>query len=207
MAVYLNTAAIATFGFAFLRAGMYTTGMPLFAYGSLELSVFDVGIILTMASLANLASSFFSGRLTQAYGMQKPLFVAILSSAALVAIIPLSTSMVHLLAIVTLIGITSGFFGQSIAWAAEQIEEKVRKRGEASTGLGVQSHVTRGIGLNRMIGDLGLILGPLFVGYFISAFTSEPLLWFISFGATSAVLAAVSFLILGTKVKCNIRPH
>lgn len=209
MAVYLNTAAIATFGFAFLRAGTYTTGVPLFAYGSLELSVFDVGILLTMASLANLASSFFSGKLTQLYGMQKPLFAAILSSAALVAIIPLSTSMVYLLAIVTLIGITSGFFGQSIAWAAEQIEEKVRMRGRAGTGpaLGVQSHVTRGIGLNRMIGDLGLILGPLFVGYFISAFTDEPLLWFISFGATGAVLAVISFLILGTKVKCNILPR
>jgi len=209
MAVYLNTAAIATFGFAFLRAGTYTTGVPLFAYGSLELSVFDVGILLTMASLANLASSFFSGKLTQAYGMQKPLFAALLSSAALVAITPLSTSMVYLLAIVTLLGITSGFFGQSIAWAAEQIEEKVRMRAKTGTGpaLGVQSHVTRGIGLNRMIGDIGLILGPLFVGYFISAFAGEPLLWFISFGATGAVLAVVSFLILGTKVKCNIRPR
>jgi MFS family permease len=209
MVVYLNTAAIATFGFSFLRAGMYTTGMPLFAYGSLELSVFDVGIILTMASLANLASSFFSGRLTQAYGMQKPLFAAILSSAALVAIMPLSTSMIFLLAIVTLVGITSGFFGQSIAWAAEQIEEKVRMRSKAGAGpaLGVQSHVTRGIGLNRMIGDLGLILGPLFVGYFVSAFTGEPMMWLISFGATSAVLAVVSFLILGTKVKCNITPR
>ena len=76
MAAYLNTAAIATFGFAFLRSGVYTTGMPLFGYGSLNLSVFDIGIILTMASLANLISSFFSGRLTQIYGMQKPLFAA-----------------------------------------------------------------------------------------------------------------------------------
>ena len=67
--------------------------------------------------------------------------------------------------------------------------------------LGVQSHVTRGIGFNRMIGDLGLILGPLFIGYFISIFSRDPLLWFISFGSTSAVLAVVSFLILGTKVK------
>ncbi|MEW6604549.1 MAG: MFS transporter, partial [Thermoproteota archaeon] len=81
MAVYLNTAAIATFGFAFLRSGIYTTGMPLFAYGDLSISVFDVGIILTVASAANLVSSFFSGRVTQAYGMQKPLFAAILTSA------------------------------------------------------------------------------------------------------------------------------
>jgi MFS family permease len=206
MSVYLNTAAIATFGFAFLRSGVYTTGMPLFAYGSLSLSVFDIGIILTMASLANLISSFFSGRLTQMYGMQRPLFAAILISGVLVAIIPLSTSMIYLLVIITLIGITSGFFGQSIAWAADQIEQKVKRVGKTNgdIALGVQSHVTRGIGFNRMIGDLGLILGPLFVGYFISIFSKDPLLWFISFGSTSAVLSIISFLILGTKVNSTI---
>ena len=206
MAAYLNTAAIATFGFAFLRSGIYTTGVPLFGYGSLNLSVFDMGIILTMASLANLISSFFSGRLTQAYGMQKPLFAAILISGLLVAIIPLSTSMVYLLVIITLIGMASGFFGQSIAWAAEQIEEKVKRIGKTNykVALGVQSHVTRGIGFNRMIGDLGLILGPLFVGYFITVFSKDPLVWFISFGSTSGVLVVASFLILGTKVKSTI---
>ncbi|MDQ3853506.1 MAG: MFS transporter [Thermoproteota archaeon] len=206
MAAYVNTAAIATFGFAFLRSGIYTTGVPLFGYGSLNLSVFDMGIILTMASLANLISSFFSGRLTQSYGMQKPLFGAILISGLLVAIIPLSTSMVYLLVIITLIGITSGFFGQSIAWAAEQIEEKVKRIGKTNfkVALGVQSHVTRGIGFNRMIGDLGLILGPLFVGYFITVFSKDPLVWFISFGSTSGVLVLSSFLILGTKVKSTV---
>ncbi|HEX6282361.1 MAG TPA: MFS transporter [Nitrososphaera sp.] len=206
MAAYLNTAAIATFGFAFLRSGIYTTGVPLFGYGSLNLSVFDMGIILTMASLANLISSFFSGRLTQVYGMQKPLFAAILIPGLLVAIIPLSTSMVYLLVIITLIGITSGFFGQSIAWAAEQIEEKVKRIGKTNykLALGVQSHVTRGIGFNRMIGDLGLILGPLFVGYFITVFSKDPLVWFISFGSTSGVLVLASFLILGTKVRSKI---
>ncbi|HEU4605713.1 MAG TPA: MFS transporter [Nitrososphaera sp.] len=208
MTVYLNTAAIATFGFAFLRSGIYTTGLPLFAYAGLSLSVFDVGIILTVAAAANLASSFFSGRITQMYGMQKPLFAAILASAALVAVIPLATSMAFLLAIMTLIGVTSGFFGQSIAWAAEQIEEKVRrKQSGRGAALGIHSHVTRGIGFNRMIGDLGLVLGPLFVGYTISAFTGDPLLWFISYGLTSAVLGVVSFLVLGTKVTCNIMPR
>jgi MFS family permease len=206
MIAYLNTAAIATFGFAFLRSGIYTTGVPLFGYGSLNLSVFDMGIILTLASLANLISSFFSGRLTQAYGMQKPLFAAILISGVLVAVIPFSTSMAYLLVIITLIGITSGFFGQSIAWAAEQIEEKVKRIGKMNyqVALGVQSHVTRGIGFNRMIGDLGLILGPLFIGYFITIFSNDPLLWFISFGSTSGVLVLASFLILSTKARATI---
>jgi MFS transporter, DHA1 family, solute carrier family 18 (vesicular amine transporter), member 1/2 len=210
MTAYLNTAAIATFGFAFLRSGIYTTGVPLFGYGSLNLSVFDMGIILTMASLANLISSFFSGRLTQIYGMQKPLFVAILISGLLVAVIPLSTSMVYLLVIVTLIGMTSGFFGQSIAWAAEQIEEKVKRIGKMNykVALAVQSHVTRGIGFNRMIGDLGLIMGPLFIGYFITLFSSDPLLWFITFGSTSGVLVMASFFILSTRAKAPIpSPH
>jgi MFS transporter, DHA1 family, solute carrier family 18 (vesicular amine transporter), member 1/2 len=203
MAAYLNTAAIATFGFAFLRSGIYTTGMPLFGYESLNLSVFDIGIILTMASLANLISSFFSGRFTELYGMRIPLFAAILISGILVALIPFSTSMMYLLAIITLIGITSGFFGQSIAWAAEQIEEKVKRIGKMNykVAVGVQSHVTRGIGFSRMIGDLGLILGPLFIGYFISTFTNDPLLWVISFGSTSMVLVLVSFLIVGKKMK------
>jgi len=206
MTAYLNTAAVATFGFAFLRSGIYTTGMPLFAYGSLNLSVFDMGIILTMASLANLISSFFSGRLTQVYGMQRPLFAAILVSGLLVAIIPLSTSMAILLVIVTSIGITSGFFGQSIAWAAEQIEEKVKRFGKTNYGLalGVQSHVTRGIGVNRMVGDLGLILGPLFLGYFITVFYNDPMLWFITFGSTSGVLVLSSFLILSNRAKATI---
>jgi hypothetical protein len=53
-----------------------------------------------------------------------------------------------------------------------------------------------------MVGDLGLVLGPLFVGYLIAAFTGN---WLVSFGATAVVLAAVSFFILGTKIKCNIR--
>lgn len=204
IAAYLNAAGIATFGFAFLRSGIYITGMPLYAYGSLSLSVFDVGVILTIASFANLAASFFSGRITRAYGMKMPLFAAILFSAVLVAIMPLSTSMLVLLAIMTLIGISSGFFGQSIAWAAEQIEEKVKKKETAESvanggpGLGVHSHVTRGIGFNRMIGDIGLILGPLFVGYLVSAFSSNPLLWLVAFGSTSAVLAAASLLILGS---------
>jgi MFS family permease len=208
MTVYLNAAAIATFGFAFLRSGIYTTGLPLFAYGGLSLSVFDVGVMLTVASAANLASSLFSGRITEMYGMQKPLFAAILASAALVAVIPLATSMAFLLAIMTLMGVSSGFFGQSLAWAAEQIEEKVkRKQGGNGAALGLQSHVTRGIGFNRMVGDLGLVLGPLFVGYVISAFTGNPLMWFISYGLTSAVLGVVSFLILGTKVTCSIMPR
>src|SRR6185503_20246666 len=201
ISLYLNSAGIASFGFAFLRSGIYSTGMPLFAYGSLSLSIFDVGAILTTASLANLAASYFSGRLTRIFGMRKPLFAAILSSAILVATMPFSTSSLHLLATMALIGVSSGFFGQSIAWAAEQIESKARRQeiGALSgtrKSLGISSHITRGIGINRMIGDIGLILGPLFVGYLVSLLSKDPAVWLVSFGMTSIVLAVTSLWIL-----------
>lgn len=201
MSLYLNSAGIATFGFAFLRSGIYSTGMPLFAYGNLGLSVFDVGAVLTAAALANLGASYFSGRLTRVYGMRKSLFVAIMSSAIIVAIIPFATSGLQLLVLMMLIGVSSGFFGQSVAWAAEQIESKSRQRerarpNNAEPGIGIGSHVTRGIGINRMIGDSGLILGPLFVGYLVSSLSGNPLVWPISFGVTSIVLAVTSLSIL-----------
>lgn len=199
MSLYVNTAGVATFGFAFLRSGIYSTGMPLFAYGNLELTLFDVGAILTVASLANLVTSYFSGRITMMYGMRKTLFAAIVFSAALVCIIPLSTSALELLVIMTLVGVTSGFFGQTIAWAAEQIEDRVRNANTKSSdndARTIGSHVTRGIGINRMIGDAGLILGPLFVGFLVSLFVADPIVWFVSFGLTGLLLGIISIIVL-----------
>jgi MFS family permease len=131
-----------------------------------------------------------------------------MASAVLVAIIPLTTSLWQLLVIMMLVGVSSGFFGQSIAWAAEQIESKARQQitlsSKTSGGrLGIRSHVIRGIGVNRMIGDIGLILGPLFVGYFVSLFSNDPRVWFVSFGMTSIVLAVTSLGIIrssGTRI-------
>ena len=97
--------------------------------GALNISVFDMGIILTMASLANLISSFFSGRLTQVYACKSP-YLGNLNFR----IASCNHSIINInglpAVIITLIGITSGFFGQSIAWAAEQIEEKVKRIGK-----------------------------------------------------------------------------
>jgi MFS family permease len=201
ISLYLNSAGIATFGFAFLRSGVYSTGMPLFAYGSLTLTIFDVGVILTAASLANLGASYLSGRITQRFGMKKPLFAAIMSSAILVALVPFATSSLDLLGIMMLVGVSSGFFGQSIAWAAEQIEAKARQQRVVATKkngstIAIRSHVIRGIGINRMIGDIGLILGPLFVGYLVSMLSSDPRVWMVSFGATGIALALCSLAIL-----------
>jgi MFS transporter, DHA1 family, multidrug resistance protein len=201
---YLNSASLATFGFTFLRSGIYVTAMPLFAYQSLSASVFEVGLILTVASLANLITAFVSGRLTTRYGLQRSLVAVIFLSAALVAAIPFVTTWIVLVAIMALVGAASGFFGQSVAWAADQIEEKVRgirtKTQSKNTGAlaGMHSQVAKGMGVNRTIADMGLVVGPLFVGYMISAFSGSQIMWAASFGASAAVIAGAALFLLAS---------
>ncbi|MCC2647787.1 MAG: putative major facilitator superfamily 1 [Nitrososphaeraceae archaeon] len=199
ISIYINSASLATFGFAFLRSGIYTMAIPLFAYENLHLSVVSVGFIFTLASVANLFASFFSGKLTDRYGMKWPLIISILVASFIIIIIPFTTLMIQMLILVIILGITSGFFGQSVAWAAEKVEEKVKKsintNNKNSSYLRTSSFVTKGIGFNRMIGDAGLILGPLIVGYIIMIMKNQNFVWVVSFVTVSVVLMSICSLL------------
>lgn len=198
ISIYINSASLATFGFAFLRSGIYTMAIPLFAYENLHLSVVSVGFIFTSASVANLLASFFSGKLTDRYGMKWPLIISILVASFIIIIIPFTTLMIQMLILVIILGITSGFFGQSVAWAAEKVEERVKKsinRNNDSNYLHARSFVTKGIGFNRMIGDVGLILGPLIVGYIIMIMKNQNFVWVVSFVTVSVVLMSICSLL------------
>jgi MFS family permease len=199
ISIYINSASLATFGFAFLRSGIYTMAIPLFAYENLHLSVVSVGFIFTLASVANLFASFFSGKLTDRYGMKWPLIISILVASFIIIIIPFTTLMIQMLILVIILGITSGFFGQSVAWAAEKVEEKVKKsinsNNKNSNYLRTSSFVTKGIGFNRMIGDAGLILGPLIVGYIIMIMKNQNFVWVVSFVTVSVVLMSICSLL------------
>jgi MFS family permease len=199
ISIYINSASLATFGFAFLRSGIYTMAIPLFAYENLHLSVVSVGFIFTLASVANLFASFFSGKLTDRYGMKWPLIISILVASFIIIIIPFTTLMIQMLILVIILGITSGFFGQSVAWAAEKVEEKVKKsintNNKNSIYLRTSSFVTKGIGFNRMIGDSGLILGPLIVGYIIMIMKNQNFVWVVSFVTVSVVLMSICSLL------------
>jgi MFS family permease len=199
ISIYINSASLATFGFAFLRSGIYTMAIPLFAYENLHLSVVSVGFIFTLASVANLFASFFSGKLTDRYGMKWPLIISILVASFIIIIIPFTTLMIQMLILVIILGITSGFFGQSVAWAAEKVEEKAKKfintNNKNSIYLRTSSFVTKGIGFNRMIGDSGLILGPLIVGYIIMIMKNQNFVWVVSFVTVSVVLMSICSLL------------
>jgi MFS family permease len=207
ISIYINSASLATFGFAFFRSGIYTMAIPLFAYENLHLSVISVGFIFTSASVANLLASFFSGKLTDMYGMKWPLIISILVASFIIIIIPFTTLMIQILILVIILGITSGFFGQSVAWAAEKVEEKVKRsinRNKNSNHLRTSSFVTKGIGFNRMIGDAGLILGPLIVGYIIVIMKNQNFVWAVSFVTVSVVLMSICSLLTKANNSRNI---
>lgn len=221
VAVYLNAASIATFGFAFLRSGVYNTALPLFAYGQLGLSIVEVGTIFTVASMASLVSAFFASRLTSRFGMRGPITASMLLASMLVAIVPHMQGMVHLLVVFTLVGLASGFFGQSVAWAANIVEEKVRKREQfaasqndkngdkmytvkdASSPLSRHhdgsnnNHLAKGLGFNRMMGDLGLIAGPLACGFLFSLSRGGNAEWTVPFLIVGVVLMSTSIALAG----------
>ena len=218
MAVYLNAASIATFGFAFLRSGVYNTALPLFAYGQLGLSIVEVGIIFTVASMASLVAAFFASRLTSKFGMRGPIAASMLLASMLVAIVPHMQGMVHLLVVFTLVGLASGFFGQSVAWAANIVEEKVKKRKQLAvsqsdkngdkrhTGKDASSplphddsnnHLAKGLGFNRMMGDLGSIAGPLACGFLFSLFRGGNVEWTVPFLIIGVVLMSTSIALAG----------
>ena len=201
ISIYINSASLATFGFAFLRSGIYMMAIPLFAYENLHLSVVSVGFIFTSASVANLLASLYSGKLTARYGMKWPLIISILVASSIILVIPFITLMIQLLILVILLGITSGFFGQSVAWAVEKVEEKVKKSITTSSNknsnyLHISSFVTKGIGFNRMIGDAGLIMGPLIVGCTITIMKSQNFVWIVSFVTVSVVLMSICSLLI-----------
>jgi MFS family permease len=226
MAVYLNSASIATFGFAFLRSGVYNTALPLFAYGQLGLSIVEVGTIFTVASMASLVSAFFASRLTSRFGMRGPIAASMLLASMLVAIVPHMQGMVHLLVVFTLVGLASGFFGQSVAWAANIVEEKVKKREQLAARQddangdkrhavkdtssllphhrhyhhdddSNDNHLAKGLGFNRMMGDAGLIAGPLACGFLFSLSGGGNAEWTVPFLIIGAVLMSTSIALAG----------
>lgn len=256
--VYLNVASVATFGFAFLRSGVYNTAFPLFAYGRLGLSIVEVGVIFTVASMASLVAAFLASRLTSRFGMRGPIAASMLFSSMLVAIVPYMQGMAHLVIVFTLVGLASGFFGQSVAWAANMVEEKVKKRHQQlrrpAAGAEVSSqadrdavaderhivknnasspheddasnnrhhhiqhrrshhhqhhhpnHLARGLGLNRMMGDLGLIAGPLACGFLFSLFRErgggiENGEWTLPFLIIGAALLLTSVVLAGRQAR------
>jgi DHA1 family multidrug resistance protein-like MFS transporter len=174
--ILVNLSVLALF---FLRAGVRSTLVPLYAALDLGLSEDKIGLVLTVAAIVTAALSFPSGWLSDRIGRKKPIMTCLFLSAVAVLLIPLQKSMGSLAGVMAFYGFATGLQGSIAAWPAD-----VAPKGKLGTAMGVY----------RVIGDIGMVLGPIAVTY-VTAYTGQSLITFVPF-LVPAFLAVLVGLVM-----------
>jgi MFS family permease len=156
---------LSVFALFFLRVGVRSTLLPLYASLNLGLSEDKIGVIMMVAAILTSLLAFPSGWLSDKIGRKKPIMACLLLSTLSVLLVPLQTSLGGLIGIMALYGLATGLQGSIAAWPAD-----VAPKGKLGTSMGVY----------RVIGDLGMVLGPIAVTY-IAGNTGNATISFVPF--------------------------
>jgi MFS family permease len=143
--------SMVTFGNLFKRIGAQNQILPLLASDRLGLSAGPIGIALTIIAIVNLIALFASGPLSDRFGRK-----AIITPAGFVAVaslIMLAQTHSYWFLILTCVvwGIGTGLSGPVPAAYVSDILPK--------------ENYSSGLGLYRTISDLGLVAGPILMGW------------------------------------------
>jgi DHA1 family multidrug resistance protein-like MFS transporter len=176
----VNFSVLALF---FLRSGVRSTLVPLFASENLGLSVERIGLVLTVAAIVTSAITFPSGWLSDRVGRKKPIMACLFLSAIAVLLVPLTKSFGSLMGVLAFYGLATGLQGSIAAWPAD-----VAPQGKMGTAMGVY----------REMGDLGLVLGPPTVTY-IAGSISQTTVTFTPFLAPALLCFLVGVLMIWAK--------
>ena len=173
----VNCAVLAMF---FLRVGVRSTLVPLYAHLNLGLSVERIGVLLTVAAVATAASTFLSGWLSDRVGRKRPVMACLFLSGIVVLFIPSQGSPASLMAIMALYGLATGLQGSMAAWPAD-----VAPKGKLGISMGVY----------REIGDVGMVLGPITATY-VAGYTGDQTVTFMPFLAPALLVFVVGVLMI-----------
>jgi len=144
----VNSAVLALF---FLRAGVRSTLVPLFASLNLGLKEQEIGLLLTVPAVMTTLVTLPAGWLSDRIGRRIPIMSCLFLSAVSVVLIPLlGTSLGALFAVMAFYGAATGLQGSIAAWPAD-----VAPKDRLGTAMGFY----------RVIGDVGFVLGPITVTY------------------------------------------
>jgi MFS transporter, DHA1 family, multidrug resistance protein len=140
-----------TFAVFFTRAGGRSTILPLFAYNQVGASATQVGVLLSVLAVINVAVLYPTGALSDRFGRK----LAIVPGVSLMAIafvqLSRASSYPGLLTGAVLLGFGSGVGGPApAAYMAD---------------LGPPERMGAALGLYRAIGDLGFLIGPIALGW------------------------------------------
>jgi len=173
----VNSAVLALF---FLRAGVRSTLVPLFASLNLGMKEQGIGLLLTVPAIATTLVTLPAGWLSDRIGRRIPIMSCLLLSAISVVMIPLlGTNVGALFLVMAFYGIATGLQGSIAAWPAD---------------VAPKERLGTAMGFYRVFGDIGFVLGPITVTYIAGAAGGEtvPALPFV----VPAILALVAGIAL-----------
>jgi MFS family permease len=168
------------FALFFLRVGVRSTLLPLYASLNLGLSEDKIGLVLTVAAIVTGLLAFPSGWLSDKVGRKKPIMICLFLSAIAVLLIPLQTSLTGLLGVMAFYGLATGIQGSIAAWPAD-----VAPKGKLGTSMGVY----------RLIGDFGMVLGPITVTY-VADYAGHSTITFMPFLMPALLTLAAGVLMI-----------
>ncbi|MFC1961857.1 MFS transporter [Chloroflexota bacterium] len=169
--------------FFFLRAGVRSTLVPLYASLNLGLSEDDIGILLTVAGVVTSLCVFPAGWFSDKIGRKKPIMGCLFLSGIAVLLMPSSQSFVSLFWIMAFYGLATGLQGSIAAWPAD-----IAPKDKLGTSMGVY----------RVIGDIGMVLGPVTISY-VADYTGDLGVTFVPFLIPCLLAFLVGILMIWAK--------
>jgi len=176
----VNCAVLALF---FLRLGVQSTLVPLYAGLNLGLSEETIGILLMVAAVATAASTFPAGWLSDRVGRKRPVMACLFLSGIAVLLIPSQQSLTSLMGIMAFYGLATGLQGSIAAWPAD-----LASKGKLGISMGVY----------RVMVDIGMVLGPITATY-IAGYTGDQTVTFTPFLVPALVVFVVGVLMIWAK--------
>lgn len=146
---FLYVLLLTFFVFA-IRAGTRTNLIPLFGTERGGLGASAIGFILSVSAFSNFAVLWHAGALLDRQGRQRVALPTLAATVLCSAGFALSPSFVNLLVMSTLLGVALGYLAPAPAAMVADLTSREM--------LGAV------IGVYRMAGDLGLLLGPIALG-------------------------------------------
>ncbi len=141
---------LATLSAFFVRGGINGVIFPLWAEAKFGFDTGVIGLLLTVAALASMGTMFPSGHLADRYGRKLPFIASLLVTAVVLPFIFYSGTFLTLTATMVFYGLAIGMHGPMAAWAAD---------------LAPKESMGTAMGVYRMVGDMGWVLGPLVLSY------------------------------------------
>jgi len=171
---------VLTFLLFAVRSGTMLNLMPLFAQEKMGLGETGIGMVQSLCSLGNFFVLWHAGRLLDRVGRRRVALPSLWATVLVILLFPWATTLLSLLAVSMAFGVTMGYLGPAPA----AIIADITPRGASGAVMG----------LYRMAGDTGLLLGPIAIGW-----TAGRVGFDLTFAAVACCTVLVAIMGLGIR--------